>query len=131
MSVGLIVLFLPTVWLATSLRSFGFRLAAIRARPLVEAVKRYEREIGTPPPTLETLVPKYLAAVPDGLPPLEIYAAQDAPARYDGNRWVLTALVPTGIINWDQFLYFPNQNYPAAGYGGWLERIEEWAYVHE
>jgi hypothetical protein len=34
-------------------------------------------------------------------------------------------------MNWDMFLYFPKQNYPKAGYGGWLERIEDWAYVHE
>ncbi len=38
---------------------------------------------------------------------------------------------PLGVLNWDQILYFPNQNYPAKGYGGPIELIDDWAYVHE
>jgi len=28
-------------------------------------------------------------------------------------------------------LYFPKKDYPEKGYGGSLERVGDWAYVHE
>jgi hypothetical protein len=34
-------------------------------------------------------------------------------------------------INFDQLMYFPNQQYPEFGHGGRIERIGAWAYVHE
>jgi hypothetical protein len=50
---------------------------------------------------------------------------------YGENTWVL--LVHTGGpgINFDQLMYFPNQQYPEFGHGGWVERMGAWAYVHE
>jgi hypothetical protein len=51
-------------------------------------------------------------------------------ARYEGNSWVL--IVQTGVgWNFDRLMYFPNQRYPEQGYGGRLERLNAWAYVHE
>lgn len=52
-------------------------------------------------------------------------------AQYDGNPWVLVVFTPSGGINFDEFLYFPLQNYPRSGYGGSLEQLGDWAYVHE
>jgi hypothetical protein len=69
--------------------------------------------------------------VPGRLPPIELVSGDKAREYYQGNPWVLTAIVSTGSVNWDKFLYFPLQNYPSTGYGGWLERIGDWAYVHE
>jgi hypothetical protein len=43
----------------------------------------------------------------------------------------LVVFTPSGAINFDQFMYFPNRNYPEQGFGGWIERIGDWAYVHE
>jgi hypothetical protein len=51
--------------------------------------------------------------------------------NYEGNPWVITVFTPSGGINFDQFMYFPLTNYPKTGYGGWLERVGDWAYVHE
>ncbi len=36
-------------------------------------------------------------------------------------------------LDWKErlVLYFPNRNYPQHGYGGWLEPVGDWAYVHE
>ena len=48
-----------------------------------------------------------------------------------GHGWVLRAPVGTGLMNWDVWLFFPNKDYPSSGYGGWIERIADWAYVHE
>jgi hypothetical protein len=50
---------------------------------------------------------------------------------YEGNEWILEVRASNGVMNWDSFLYFPNQNYPSAGYGGVVERMGEWAYIHE
>lgn len=34
-------------------------------------------------------------------------------------------------INFDVFVYWPEGNYPDSMYGGWVERIGHWAYMHE
>jgi hypothetical protein len=125
------LLFIPAVGVATSLRSYGFSRATQRAAPLIAAIEKYVEKEGRAPATLQALIPHYLQALPTGLPDLEIITGDDARKGYYGNEWVLHAVVPSGIINWDRFLYFPNQLYPEDGYGGWLERIERWAYVHE
>ncbi len=130
-SASLIVLLPFVVWASSSLRSYGFLLASRRAEPVVSAIERYEKEHGAAPVSVSVLIPTHLAALPRGLPPLDIVSGTEAPKRFAGNRWVLTAQVSTGIINWDQFMYFPNGNYPEVGYGGWVERIGHWAYVHE
>ncbi len=127
----LVLLFIPALLGANGLRTFGFYLAARRAAPLISAIENYIRDTGTPPETLPQLVPRYLPSLPARLPALELVTGQEARERYEGNDWVLSSDVPTGLINWDQFMYFPNQRYPETGYGGWIQRIERWAYVHE
>ena len=101
---------------------------------LVRAIHQYENNTGQPPPDLADLVPDYLPSVPrTGLPayPDYEYSTGHAPDRWDGNPWVLYVLTSSGGINFDQFLYFPLQNYPESGCGGALQRIGAWAYVHE
>jgi hypothetical protein len=116
-----------------ALRRLGFERAAERARPLVEAVERYVADHGEPPEDLQALVPRYLPALPDRLPPLQIATGAVARDHYGGNEWALWAHVPTGLMNFDKFLYYPNQAYPSydAFHSGGLERIDRWAYVHE
>jgi hypothetical protein len=128
---GLVILFIPTLFLATHARRYGFRLAARRAQPLVAALGAYQKDHGAAPQTLAELSPAYIAALPARLPPLELIAGDEARSRFDGNDWVLFSVVSTGLLNWDQFMYFPRQDYPDVGYGGWVERVDDWAYVHE
>jgi hypothetical protein len=45
--------------------------------------------------------------------------------------WELNIPCPWGFINWDVFFYWPTQRYPDYIYGGGVERIGKWAYVHE
>jgi len=45
--------------------------------------------------------------------------------------WVLSAMVSKNLENWDLFIYFPDQEYPERGFGGVIERLGAWAYVHE
>ncbi len=127
----MVLLFVPALGLATTARHYGFRLAAQRTQPLVAAISRFERERGHPPESLEALVPAYIPKLPDRIPEVCLIAGPDTPKAYAGNSWVLQAMVPSGLINFDQFMYFPNQQYPEVGYGGGVERIADWAYVHE
>jgi hypothetical protein len=83
---------------------------------------------------LDALVPKHIAAIPGtGLRayPRYNYVTGEQAKDYDDNPWALYVDTSSGIGNWDLFLYLPRQNYPRYGYGGGLERVGEWAYVHE
>jgi hypothetical protein len=127
----MVILFIPALGLATAARRYGFKLAAQRARPLVAAIARFERERGQPPESLAALVPTYLPELPRRIPQVRLITGPETPKDFAGNAWVLRAMVPSGVINFDQFMYFPNQQYPEFGYGGGVERIADWAYVHE
>jgi hypothetical protein len=113
------------------LRMYAFELAAARAAPLVDAIEAYERQHGAPPEQLSLLVPTFLQSLPDGLPQIEIAIGDTARKRYLGNSWALAAAVPRGFLNWDEFIYLPNQNYPSSDLGGTIERLGSWGYVHE
>jgi len=47
------------------------------------------------------------------------------------SKWELRVPCPSGGLNWDVFFYWPSKNYPNYIYGGSVERIGDWAYVHE
>jgi hypothetical protein len=103
------------------------------SEPLIAAIERYEAAHGRPPAELKDLVPNEIERIPrTGIgvfPDFQYFSNQ--PYRYDGNSWVLIVEPPSFIMGFDQVLYFPKQNYPEHGYGGMLERIGKWAYVHE
>ena len=116
------------------IRMAAFRSLAARSAPLVQAIRSYESRHGVPPTDLAALVPEFLPSIPStgiaAYPRYEYYVGEEA-ARYDENPWVLVVFTPSGGINFDTFMYLPHQNYPKTGYGGSLERISDWAYVHE
>ena len=118
--------------LTSPVRIHGFRRLALRSRPLVAAIQEFVTHDGRPPVTLEELVPRCLAKVPNtGMPAYPTYQYSTDMKRWGGNPWVIYVECPSGGINFDMFVYFPKQNYPATGYGGSLERVGDWAYVHE
>ena len=116
-------------------RRYGFHRLAERSVPLVQAIRRFENEKGHPPNSLKDLIPEYLHSIPDtgmgAYPNYKYIVGEESRKRWDNNPWVLYIDTPSGGINWDMFMYFPNQNYPKRGYGGDLEQIGYWAYVHE
>ena len=120
--------------LGNRIRSWGFDRLAVQSAPLVSAICAYADAKGAPPPSLVELVPEYLPRVPGtGIMayPDYLYFTGTHAARYDGNPWVLVVHTPNGGANFDQFMYFPLQNYPKRGYGGSITRIRDWAYVYE
>lgn len=119
-------------------RMAGFRRVAVRAQPLVNAITQYERARGAPPESLGVLVPDYLQAVPGtGLGPYprwEYEVLKSPPpssAEGTGSPWELRLPCSSGPMNWDVFFYWPTHRYPGAIYGGSVERVGDWAYVHE
>ncbi|MEQ1751311.1 MAG: hypothetical protein ABL974_17945 [Prosthecobacter sp.] len=122
------------LFLINLVRNEQFRNLAARSEPLIAAIHHYEKMNGAPPKSLEVLVPGLLPKLPGtrmGAYPNYVYLTGEDAAHYNGNPWILQVPCPLGFSNWDEFLYFPLQNYPATEYGGVLERMGTWAYLHE
>jgi hypothetical protein len=113
-------------------RMHEFKKLAIRSKPLVTAINDYEIKYGSPPPGLQSLVPEFLPEVPQtGTDRDSSYNyIKSSEFRYEDNPWMLEVSAGS-LFGFDRFLYLPNQNYPEYGWGGKLEKIEDWAYVHE
>jgi hypothetical protein len=119
---------------ADGIRQQGFERLSREATPLVAAIHNYSEKFGHPPENLEELQVEYPKGhiIKGGELPDFAYVPGDlASDRYHGNPWVLVLETPTGPFRWDQFLYYPLQNYPPLGHGGWFEKVGGWAYVHE
>ena len=113
---------------ARQVRRLGFRRAAVRMAPLIEAIRRFEAETGRPPQALHELTPRYLANIRKfgvrGCYPLQYaLAAGDA----DG-RWQLQVQCPNGMLSLDAFFFQPTGDYQRWGN---VERIGAWAYVRD
>lgn len=104
-----------------------------RAKPLIEAIRKHEATNGRPPEDLAELVPSYLPAIPTpGIgTSREFCLRRPSPDDESGNPWWLTVRPPVAGIGFAVFIYLPNQNYTKRSWGGVLERIGTWAYVHE
>jgi hypothetical protein len=131
-SAAYLAAYVASVRLGDHVRVSAFHRLAEHSKPLVAAVRAFERKHGHPPESLQALVPEFLPAVPStGMGAYPHYRYLTDATNYDGNPWVLVVFTPPGGIAFDQFMYFPLTNYPKRGYGGWLERVGDWAYVHE
>lgn len=124
--------FFVSIRIGQNVRMRAFHQLAERSKPLTVAIRNFEQKYGRPPDSLGALVPEFLPSVPStGMAAYPEYRYSTPATNYDGNPWVITVFTPSGGINFDQFMYFPRTNYPKLGYGGWVERVGDWAYVHE
>ncbi|MEW6307208.1 MAG: hypothetical protein AB1705_27460 [Verrucomicrobiota bacterium] len=131
-SAAYLVSFIISIRVGESVRMSAFHRLAERSKPLVAAIRAYEQRHEHPPESLQALVPEFIPSVPStGIAAYPEYRYSTAATNYHGNPWVIIVFTPSGGINFDQFMYFPLTNYPKTGYGGWLERVGGWAYVHE
>lgn len=116
-----------------TIRRDAFEGLAERSASLVNAIKAYSEEYGKPPDTLGQLVPRFLAEGPRtgmaSYPKYSYFVGKKE--TFNGNPWVLKVSASTGLLNFDEFLYYPLQNYPACRCGNRVERIRDWAYMHE
>lgn len=112
----------------------GWLRVIARADPLVAAIHSHERRLGTAPEQLEELVPTELAALPTtglGSSPEFHYRKADGTNRVFGDRWAIRVRPPQVALGFDTLFYVPSETYPERGFGGVIERIDRWAYVHE
>jgi hypothetical protein len=141
-SQGALILMCCVIYCPATVQGFCFGQAIRRqafhefvqnSQPVVTAIKQYEKKYGCPPSALEDVTPEFLSEFPGtgiGAYPDYRYELPSKPGQYEGNDWAL--IVETGYgLNFDIIMYLPKQNYPERGYGGTLERIDDWAYVHE
>lgn len=136
---------LPCSVLAVVCFSFGLHLSQPikrqaleqvmhRAEPLIAAIRKFEAEQGKLSSDLFALIPGHLATLPTpgiGTSPEFSYLLSGKRKDMGDNPWMLEVRPPVAGIGFDVFIYLPNQNYPKRGWGGVLERIGTWAYVHE
>lgn len=110
------------------------------AQPLIFAIEKYQKQNKQFPDSLNELVPKYIAAIPYtsavGFPDYEYRRIEPDKKRREFLRqetYVLYINTSLGMLNWDRFLYSPNQQYLKQIYGGSgsLEKFGDWTYLHE
>ena len=127
---------LLTLWGSEKIRHTAFERAAETGNDVLTAIDRFKNDDGAYPDNLERLVPKYLAQVPStgliGYPDFYYCKRGDPACRIDSDaEYELGIRCPSGGVNWDVFFFWPDQDYPVFVYGGGVERIGKWAYVHE
>ena len=126
--------FYPGLSLAWPQRRVGLQRAAVRARPLVNAIEKFRADKQRAPHDLQELVPHYLPAVPQtgmALYPRFDYSTHKEWKDAEFKTYQLQVRTPVGWLNWDTFNYWPEGGYPAQMGGNRVERIGDWAYVHE
>ncbi len=130
----MVVLSIASLKSADSIRMHGFERLSQETKPLISAISTYTEKYGQPPENLDVLDITYPAdhVIKGGeLPEFAYIPGDRALERYHGNPWVLILEAPTGPLRWDKFVYYPLQNYPSLGNGGWYESVGAWAYLHE
>lgn len=113
------------------LRMFEFSELAKRSEPLIEAIEKYEKDVGNPPQTLGMLVPAFIKKVPStgmgAYPRFEFDVLE-----LDGKKvWELKVPCSIGFVNWDVFFYRSSKKYETREHGGTVTKMGDWAYVHE
>jgi hypothetical protein len=122
------------IWLSLPIQRAACLRTTVNAVPLVEAIHAFEAQERRPPSSLQELVPKHLSLVPStgiGSHPKFRFQSADGTSLVMGDRWALHIQPPQVVFGFDRMFYVPSKAYPQRGYGGWIERVGDWAYVHE
>lgn len=121
--------------------------AAMRARdlpvtvrasaPIIAAIERHARERGTPPESLQVLVPRYLKSVPPPGPVADsgwMYAVDGGRTHENWRLWVEVRdeYSPNILMGFgDAFVFHPSGQYLRSDYRGILVRVGAWGYYVE
>ena len=115
-------------------RRVGLMDASVRAIPLIVAIENYRFDNGKPPAKLSDLMPQYLRAIPaTGMaahPNFYYYSDTKRPEGATFHSYEVGVQTPFGL-SFDRFYYWPENNYPKTSRSGRVERIGDWAYLHE
>ena len=128
-------IFYPGFGIGWPMRRAGLQRAATRARPLISAIEKFQLKEKRAPRSLQELSPDYLSKIPaTGMtiyPQFEYSTSEENRGRTRFKSYQLQIRTSFGFLNWDTFNYWPEGDYPAEMYGGRVERVGAWAYVHE
>jgi len=115
-------------------------VAVHRLRPLTMALERYYDAHGSYPDSLEKLMPEFLERIPGtgmigyrelGYKPIDQEREWRKRPDRAGKEYELYIYCPLGMSNFDSLRYWPSERYPEYKWGGTIERMDGWAYVHE
>ena len=115
------------IFFTWDIRRFALVEVTEKSETLISAIKSYNKEVGKAPSSLDELIPTYITKIP--LTGMMRYPEYQYNVSDD--RWSLVIDTSLGVLNWDLFVYFSDQDYPEWMAGGSVERIKNWAYVHE
>jgi len=114
------------------LRTAGLVRLTRQARPLIAAIENYRKVKGRYPATLQALTPRFIASIPHtSAAAYPDFKYQTASADTLFKSYEIRVNTPSGGINFDVFVFWPEGGYPPQMYGGHIEPINGWAYVHE
>lgn len=110
----------------------AFERLAVRSQGLVDAIHAYEQEYSATPPDLTALVPEFLSEIPGtGMPSCPNYEYAVMTDDLDPERrWDLKVSCPAGLINWDEFIYCPEESRFDPDVDP-VTRLGDWFYYHE
>lgn len=115
-------------------RRAGLINASVRTIPLIVAIENYRFDNGAPPATLTALVPRYIAAIPPtgmtAYPEFYYYSTAKRPEGATFHSYEVGVQTPFGL-SFDRFYYWPEADYPKLSRSGRIERVGNWAYLHE
>ena len=113
-------------------RSVAMMNAALTGSRISEALDRYRADHGAYPDEFDDLVPQYVDQIPFtgmvGYPQFYYKSGANIPGS---GGYEIGINCPIAVLNWDKFFYWPSKAYPKSIYGGSVEPIGDWAYVHE
>ncbi len=105
----------------------------VRFQPLTGAIEAFRKDRGAYPARLDELVPEYIKEIPNTRMIGYSEYVYSLPSE-DPECKKYSIMIPCSIgllMNSDSFIYWPEETYPEYIYGGKVERIGKWAYVHE
>jgi hypothetical protein len=115
-----------------TVRLAGLERIMMNGRPVIEAIERYHAATGEYPISLDALIPEFMGSLPGtGNTIFSSYEFRHAGEGSKIPSYELFVRTPYGMLNWDEFIYRPEHTYPAEHPGGPVERVGDWAYIHE
>ena len=117
---------------ASEFKYRAFLEMTLRAEPLINAIEKYRADNGDFPYNIEELIPFYIPERPyTGIPIYPNYQYESASSSEgEIEEYELKVYCSHGM-SFDSFFYWPKKEYPQRIYGGEVQRIGDWAYVHE
>lgn len=115
-----VVAFFAVPFLRHRLHTFGFYLMGRRAEPVITAVEAYIAKHGSPPVSLDLLIPDFIQSMPAGIPQISRAQHSDFPELANG-EWGLMMTRTCGMPLGTEVLTYRSQVPVSPG-----ERLGRW-----